>query len=80
MKTYEVLLHGPAMNDYIKGRINGIIYALSGMPEKEYAWTMSKNTPDVTMRFDATEEQCEAIVSSLNKLYSKAFLGVRVVE
>ena len=79
MKTYEMLLHGPAINDYIKGRIGGIIYALTGMPEKEYAFAESKDGLDVYMQFDATQEQCETVVNCINKIYNKAFVGVRVI-
>ena len=80
MKTYEMLLHGPATNDYIKGRISGIIHVLTGMPEKQYVWMGYTDNPDLRVRFDATQEQCEAIRACIGKLYSKAFMGVRVVE
>jgi hypothetical protein len=80
MKTYEVLLHGPATNGYIKGRVSGIIYALTGMPEKEYVWMESADGLDVTMRFDTTPDQSKIIVNCINKLYPNAYVGVRVVE
>lgn len=81
MKTYEMLINGaPATNEYIRGRISGIIHVLSGMPEKGYAWKTQEEELDWTIRYDATEEQHEAIKAYIEKYYPNAYAGVRVVE
>lgn len=80
MKKYEILVHGPAANDYIMGRISGIIYALSGMPEKEYAWKIESDGLDCLLIYEATEEQHLTITRCVYHLYPKAYVGARSLE
>ena len=80
MKTYEVLINGMAVNDYILGRISGVIHAVTGMSERGYAWVVSECGRDCTMKYDATEAQHKTIVDYLNKFYFHAFAGAKVVE
>lgn len=76
-KTYEILVNTKLANNYIQGRMMGIIYVLSGMPKKEYPiWV---DGYDATMRFDATEEQSKAIHDCLNNLYPNAYVGMKEV-
>lgn len=79
MKTYEVLIDSRTTNQYVNGRISGIIYMLTGMPEIEMAWGEEKfNT---VMPFKATEEQSKAVHECLNKMYApKFYVGIREVE
>ena len=56
------------LNEYIQGRISGIIYALSGMPEIGYAWMRRTNGVEY-MRFDCTDEQFALIKETIGKLY-----------
>lgn len=78
MKTYEILIDGRFANDYIQGRISGIIHALTGMPDEGYAWR-SMDRIEWFTRFDATIEQYLTIKEELNKLYPKAVVGIREV-
>lgn len=78
MKTYEILVNTKLANNYMQGRMMGIIYVLTGMPKKEYAMMQGEN--DILMRFDATEEQSKAVHDCLNDLYPNAYVGMREVE
>lgn len=78
MKTYEILIDGRSANEYIQGRISGIIHALTGMPDKGYPWRTLDHI-EWTTRFDATEEQYLTIQKELNKIYPKAFVGIREI-
>jgi hypothetical protein len=78
MKTYEILIDSRLTNKYINGRINGIIYVLTGMPKKQYRWEVDER--DTTMWFDATEEQAKAVADCLNNLYPNIYMGMREVE
>lgn len=66
MNTYKINLSGDKLNSYIRGRIHGIIWVLTGMPEMMYA---NKMHPDGSwdLRFDATEEQYDTVVNAINK-------------
>ena len=79
MKMYEMLIEGMATSEYIRGRISGIIYALSGMPKKGYGWRVEADGRDWFLCFNATEDQKRSIVECIETLYPKAFMGVREV-
>ena len=80
MKIYEIFINRRMVNDYIIGRINGYIYILTGMPEIEYGWGVSEDGKDCFIRYKATEEQNRSVVECIEKNYSKAFAGIRVIE
>jgi hypothetical protein len=81
MKTYEVLINGePMTNEYIRGRISGFIAVLTGMPDKGYPWRTWEDGLGWTTRYDATEEQHEAIRACIEKYYPNAYAGVKVIE
>ena len=79
MKKYEMLVHGPAVNNYIMGRISGIIYVLSGMPEKEYVWKIESDGRDCLLIYEASEEQHLAITRCIHHRYPKAYVGAREI-
>lgn len=79
MHTYEILLNPKAVNQFMMGRIGGVVYVLSGRPKREYAWVQDDDC-DLTWMFEATEGQADEIRECLNEMYPKAFVGMRVVE
>jgi hypothetical protein len=79
MKTYEILVDGRRANDYIKGRISGIVDALTGMPEVRYCWKSVNDGIEWTLNFDATEEQRRSVMEALNKCHFDAFVGIREI-
>lgn len=79
MHTYEILLNHSPGNDYIRGRISGVVYVLSGRPKREYAWIWDCEL-DWTWMFEASEEQANVIQECLNKMYPNTFVGMRQVE
>jgi hypothetical protein len=78
-KTYEILIEGRLTNDYIRGCIRGIIYALTGMPEEAYVWGQREIGAEWTMCFDATEAEYRSVWGAVNKLYPKAFIGIKEI-
>lgn len=72
MKTYRITIFDiDKLNDYIIGKISGIIWGISGMPEVEAAWMKNKKENLEHHRFCCTEEQCQAIFDAINKRYGK---------
>lgn len=80
MKKYEILIDGKASNSYVRGRINGMIFVLTGMPEVSFGYAKSKDGVEWVMCYVATEEQHKAVVECLEKHYPKAFVGWKEVE
>lgn len=68
MAHYIRVEHNDKLNEYIQGRMSGIIYALSGMPEIGYAWQRRVDGSEL-LRFDCTDEQFEQIREAINNCY-----------
>ena len=71
MKTYSVFMRDGKirLNEYIRGRINGVIYVLTGMPEKRYPSDVKEDGSCAFQYFDATEAQFEMVRNCVEKLY-----------
>lgn len=80
MKTYKILVDARTANDYIMGRISGIIYVLTGMPKRQYPWERNHEY-DWTMMFDAENDtQAWAVADCLNNMHPTSYLGMICVE
>lgn len=79
METYEILLNRFFMDEYIEGRISGVIYVLTGMPE-DSGYTYIEDGKDAMMQFDATEGQAKAVAECINKLYPEVYAGIKMAE
>lgn len=80
MKTYKIYVDGNKTNDYIRGRISGMIYVLTGQPEMTYGWCTARGGVHLLTRVDVEAEQMEAIKNCINKVYPDAILLVKEVE
>lgn len=69
MGTYSITLSGEHLNEYIEGRISGMIYVLTGMPNSRYAWRKHEDDERSYLNFKATEEQYNAICEAIDKTY-----------
>ena len=58
------------LNDYIQGRITGIIYVLIGMPDICWAWMRRRDGVEY-MRFECTDEQYQTILNAIDKDYGR---------
>ena len=80
MKTYKIVIDGTKVSDYIRGRISGMIYVLTGQPEKGFAWRTVAGHGHWIMLVLATEEQIAAITDCVKKVYPEAILAVTSKE
>jgi hypothetical protein len=68
MRTYILKLSGGNLNQYVIGKISGIIDAMTGVPDKPYPNRQYSNG-HCEIYFDATEEQCKNIMAAIDKRY-----------
>jgi hypothetical protein len=66
---YEIVLNENKLNEYQLGRISGIIYALSGMPEQGYAIKMHQDGDRCSMFFKGNADILYEVQKAINKLY-----------
>lgn len=69
MKHYIVITRTEKLNDYIQGRICGLIDGLSGLPDKVYNWTIDYEKNTETLPFECTDEQFQIIVKVIDDIY-----------
>lgn len=74
MKVYTVILNGERVNDYIRGRISGMAYVLTGMPERTYSWRKLENCNHWYMDIECTEVQYLAVVEVIENVYPGVIL------
>ena len=63
------LMNNGKLNDYIVGRISGIIHVLTGMPDKGYPLKVCDDTGDVNVQFDCTDEQYQRVIETIDRMY-----------
>ena len=68
-KIYEVVIDGKKTNEYIRGRISGMSYILTGMPEKVYGWGYRKDKDEWVWLFGATKELYQTVIDAIEKVY-----------
>ena len=69
MRTYAIELRRDKLNEFKIGRISGIIWALTGMPEQEYAWTESEDGTVCTMIFETDADGMCLVHDTIEKWY-----------
>lgn len=80
MKTYLIYIDGKKTNTYIRGRISGMIYVLTGQPEMTFGWAKARGDIHYMTKVVATEEQLTAITDCIKKVYPDAILLVKEKE
>ena len=80
MKTYNIIIDGIKTNTYIRGRISGMTYVLTGQPEQSFAWRTAPGDIHWMYKVLATEEQIIAITDCVKKVYPNAILAVTSKE
>lgn len=71
---YEIILNENKLNDYQIGRISGIVYVLSGRPEKGHPIKRHQDDGHCSMFFEGNSEILYEIQKTINKLYPDAFV------
>lgn len=75
MTNFVIHLDNTRLNDYQIGRINGIIWALTGMPEHRYPIRMSTDKTVCQMTFETDADGMYAVQKAINKLYPDVFVS-----
>lgn len=76
---YCVVLDGKMTTEYTRGRINGIIYVLSGMPQISYGYTREATEyfDHYITAFEGDEDMCQTIGKTINELYPGVIIQIR---
>ena len=73
---YYIVVDGKKTTEYTRGRINGMIYVLSGMPAMSYGYTRraSDDHEHYITAFEGDEIMLQTIVKTINEVYSDAIV------
>lgn len=76
---YYVVIDGKETTTYTRGRINGIIYVLSGMPAMSYGYYQEGTEDHVNFvtAFEGDEEMLRKIVNVIDDIYPGVIVETR---
>lgn len=66
---YEITLDGEQLNDYMRGRISGMIYILARKPDKSFAWSGKEYGNRWTIRTQCSKEVFDEIIETIEHVY-----------
>ena len=69
-KLHKIVFDRYHMNEYIRGRVSGIMWSLSGMPDNGYPWVKPGKSISWEICVECTVEEFDNIVNAINKLYA----------
>lgn len=80
MKTFKIVIDGLKTNEYMRGRISGMIYVLTGQAHRGYAWRKAPGDNHWIMQVLATDEQIVTISECIEKVYPDVIMLVTTKE
>jgi hypothetical protein len=66
---YELKMDVSELNDFQKGRISGLIDALTGLPERLFVWERKKGSNETLIRIKCTSEQFTTVLAAIERFY-----------
>lgn len=73
---YEIVLDGSRLNDYMRGRISGMIYILTRKPDKTFPWKCRETDDRLYLTTQCSAEVFDEIIETIEHVYP----GVMVEE
>lgn len=77
---YEIVLDGAILNDYMRGRISGMIYILTRKPDRGFPWRSNEIHDLWYITTQCSEETFNEIVETINRVYRGAIVETRRVS
>ena len=80
IRVYDFTFSGEPMCEYARGMISGIMYVMSGKPEKAFAWARAHDEKEWYKTLECTKEQLDEIVETVNHLWPGIIVDVKELE
>lgn len=77
---YEITLDGNGLNDYMRGRISGMVYILTRKPDKGFPWRTREADDRWYITTQCSEEVFKEIVETIDRVYWGHIVETRVVR
>ena len=77
---YEIGLDGEMLNDYMRGRISGMIHILTRKPNKSFPWESNDDRDRWFVTTLCSEEVFKEIVETIEHDYPGCIVETRVVR
>lgn len=61
----EIVFDGTKMNDFMRGRISGIVYVLMGMPKETWGWFKREASNEWVWFVECTDDEYLDIVDTI---------------
>ena len=77
---YEIVLDGDCLNDYMRGRISGMVYILTRKPDKGFPWKSREADNQWIVTTQCSEEVFKEIFETIDRVYWGAIVSTRLVR
>ena len=67
--VYEIVIDAEKVNDYIRGRINGMIYILTRKPDMSFGWSSKRAHNRWLTKTQCSEETFNEIIKTIEHVY-----------
>lgn len=77
---YEIVIDAEKVNDYIRGRINGMVYILTRKPDMSWGWSSALAHNRWLTKTSCSEETFKEIIDTIEHVYPGVILETRQVS
>lgn len=78
--VYEIVIDAEKVNDYIRGRINGMIYILTRKPDMSFGWSNNLAHNRWLTKVQCSDETFKEIVETINHVYPEVIIETKKVS
>lgn len=78
--VYEIVFDGTKMNDYIRGRISGIMYMLVRKPDGSFPWGSRDGGDRWIVKTQCSQEVFEEIIKTIERVYWGVIIKTKMVS
>ena len=76
---YEIEINSRRMTDYVRGRINGMIYTILGKPDIDYGWSNALGRDRWLTKVECSRETLDEIIKTIGEEYGGILIEIREV-
>ena len=77
---YEIVFDGTKQNDYVRGRISGMIYILTRKPKVGFPWRNKEVGTRWIVTTQCSEEVFKEIIETIEHVYPGVIVETRQVD
>lgn len=78
--VYEIVIDAEKVNDYIRGRISGMIYILTRKPDMSFGWSSKYREDRWLTKTQCNEDIFYEIIKTVEHVYPGVIIETRILN